>query len=475
VLIPHPFALRWFHAAVSPRAPAARALARSFGASGAAALALLAAGPATSASAAPPPNDSPAAAERFQPYTAENGRPTELQAVAELVEARPDAGVPRCLGATSFARTVWYVIPAEPTAHEISVEATGETSDVLDVAAFVQPPDSSAALTSQPNACSGVGAGGGAAAAEPSSGIGLRVPAGRSVIVQVGRRGPLGSADAERAVVSLDDREIESPAAPPDGDIASPATPLAGTSRNNVLPLFGATLTDEDPAQPPCPSLGSVWRKVVPATAGPRLISARGTEAATLSVFAGSVPASGLDCVNRSGRGALQLLVQGRRGQPLWIRVGTDRPAQGAVATLRVDSGAGAFVVDGGPGGFDPTPFGPGGGLPTDCDKADAQRASVAGAPFGGTVKQLGRRRTVTVPFVLRRGPVCDVLARLIGPRGRVYATARTLRIKSGPRRIRLDRTGYKLAKGSYRLQIRARSRFGEPVYVRSSVKGKLR
>jgi hypothetical protein len=69
---------------------------------------------------------------------------------------------------------------------------------------------------------------------------------------------------------------------------------------------------------------------------------------------------------------------------------------------------------------------------------------------------------------------VCDVEARLLGPRGRVYATTRAVRIKSGRRRIALRRTRYKLAKGSYKLRVTALSRLGDRVVVRSKLKGKL-
>jgi hypothetical protein len=465
-------------AAVStPRSPC-RAPARILGALTALVTrAALAAGPVSAAGAAPPPNDSPSAPGSFQPYTAENGKPSDLQAIAELAEATPDAGVPQCLGPASFARTVWYVIPAAETPHEITVEASGQTIDVLDLAVFVQPADATAPLTVQPNACSGVGAGGANAAEEPTSGISVRVPAGRSVLVQVGRRGPVGSSDDERAVVSLDGRAIvPSPASPPPGDAADFATPLANTNRDNIVSLFGATLTEEDPAQPPCPSLGSVWRKVVPSRAGPRLISAVGNEATTLTVFAGRAPRgdNALDCIDRVGRGSLQMLVQGKARQPLWIRLGTDQPPDGSTATLRVDQTPGAFVVDGGPGGFDPTPGGPGGGLPPDCAKADAARASIRGTPFRGTVKQLNKRRFLTLALVVNRGPVCDVAVSLIGPRGRAYASARTLRLKGGRQLLRLGRTT-PLAKGAYRLQVTALSRLGDHVRVRTTLRGQLK
>jgi hypothetical protein len=427
------------------------------------------------ARAAPPPNDSVTAPGTFQPFTAENGTPSELQATAELAEATADLGVPRCLGPASFARTVWYVIPAESAPHEMSVEASGETLDVVDLAAFVQPRGAPGSVATQPNACDGLGAGGAAAAEEPTSGISLRVPAGRAVLIQVGRRGTPGSAEDERAIVTLDDRALPAPPAPEPGDSANPATPLAATNVDNVLPLTGATITDEDPAEPPCPSLGSVWRKVVPAKNGPRLISANGSQAATLTVFQGASPTGDnvLDCVDRAGAGALEMLVQGKAHKPLWIRVGTDNPPDGGTASLRVEPGTGAFVVDGGPGGFDPTSFGPGGGFPPECDRADASKASASGPLFKGALKTIGNRSALTLTATIKKGPLCDLDARLVGPRGKVYAEARSIRLKGGRRRIRLVRMR-KLVRGSYRLQMTALDSLGDTVFVRCTVKASL-
>src|SRR2546423_2353245 len=210
------------------------------------------AGPAT-ATAAPPSNDAPTAPDTFQPYTAENGTPSDLQATAELAEATPDFGVPRCLGPASFARTVWYLIPASSAPHEIAVEASGRTLDVVDLAAFVQPQDAAGPVATLPNACSGVGAGGANAAEEPTSGINLRVPAGRTVLVQVGRHGPVAAPDDERVLLSLDDQAFTAPPAPPPGDAAGPAPPRAHTNHDNQVPLFEATLTEEYPSQPAFP------------------------------------------------------------------------------------------------------------------------------------------------------------------------------------------------------------------------------
>jgi hypothetical protein len=460
------------HAAVPVRRPiwpSAALAATAAALAAAAALALP-----TPASAAPPPNDSPASPASFEPFTADNGTPTQLTARAELAEATPDLGVPRCLGQSSFARTVWYLIPAAPAPHEIDVEASGETLDVVDLAAFVQPQDA-APVATQPNACDGAGAGGASAAEEPTSGISLRVPGGRAVLVQVGRRGAPGAPDNERAIVTLDDRPIDAAPPQPPGDSAGPDTPTPHTNADNLLPLFGATITEEDPAQPPCPSLGSVWRRIVPTRPGPRLITANGGEAATLTVFTGRQPTADnvLDCVDRAGGGALQMLVEARAGKPLWIRIGTDDPPAGSSATLRIDPGNGAFVVDGGPGGFDPTAFGPGGGLPAECDRADASKASLSGPRLNATVKQLGRRSVLTLGATVKKGPLCDVDARLVGPRGKVYASGRSIRLGGGRRRVRLTRTR-RLTKGSYSLQVTALDGLGNPVRVRSSVKAKL-
>jgi hypothetical protein len=435
----------------------------------------LLAGPVASATAAAPPNDAPQAAGTFEPFTAENGNPRDLQAVAEMSEATPDPGVPRCLGPSSFARTVWYVIPAVDAPQELTVEATGRTLDVIDLAAFVQPEGATAPLTSEPNACSGLGAGGSDAAEEPTSGVTLRVPARRMVLVQVGRRGAVGSAEDERVILSLDARPLTLPPRPA-GDIATPTTPRARSTAPTFVPLGGATTTEEDPAQPACPALGSVWRRIVPSRSGTRLISATGGSVTTLTAFAGKSPTgdNALDCVDRAGFGALQMRVPVRRGRTLWIRLGTDRPADSAEATLSVGPGKDAFVVDGGPGGFDPTTGGPGGGLPPECAKSRPGRARIGGTGLRGKVKQLNKRPNVTLAVNVSRSPVCDVELELVGPHGHVYAAARAVRLK-GRSVVRLPRVRA-LIRGGYRLHVTAvSSQLGDRVRVRTDLRGRLR
>jgi hypothetical protein len=435
------------------------------------------------AQAAPPPNDPPTAPAGFESFTAENGRPSDLQAVAELQEATPDQGVPRCLGPASFARTVWYAVPPADQPQEITVEASGQTLDPIDLAAFVQPANANPAtpLTTLPNVCDGAGAGGATAAAEPTSGVSLRVPAGRAVLIQVGRRGPVGSAQDEQVILSLDDRAVTAPAIAPAGDYADPSTPGVLPDSSSFVPLFGATLTQDDPAEPSCPSLGSIWRRIKPdkrKPAVPRLITVNGDDATTLAVFRNPRPTldNALDCVNRSGRGSLQMLIPAADArQQLWLSIGTDQPVEESAASLRVQPGVGAFVADGGPGGFDPTPGGPGGGFPSDCARGDAQRAGIGGAVFHGNVKRLNKRRSLSIPLTVTKGPVCDVQVELVGPRGRVYASRRALRIRSGKQFVLLTRAGgIKLVRGGYKLRVTGLSSTGDYVQVRSTLRARL-
>lgn len=437
------------------------------------------------AAAAPPSNDAATAAATFEPYTAENGTPQEQQAVAELVEATADPGVPRCLGPSSFDRTVWYRVPEAPEPREISVEAAGRTLAAIDLAAFVQPAvapppqppparrSQAAVSTSEPNACGGVGAGGSDAAEDSTSAVALHVPPNRPVLVQVGRRGARSGPEAEQVVLSLRVEPLLDFGTPA-GDRGNLAAPLAPTSRAGFVDLPGATITEEDPAQPPCPSLGTVWRRVVPGRSERRLIRASGRGVETLTVFAGKRPTGDnvLDCVNRAGPGALEMVVPTRRRRTVWIRIGTDAPPDGAEATLRILPGAGQTVVDGGPGGFDPTPGGPAGGFPAACSTADARRAKITGRAPSGRAGAYNRFRRVPLSIFVRGASVCDAELRLIGPRGRVYAKGQAIRL-TGRRVVRLPRLRT-FRSGAYRLKVTAVSRHGRRIGVRTRLRGRL-
>ena len=93
--------------------------------------ALILACPAT-ALALPPENDYPAGAAPFTPITAEDGQPRDQQAIGELAEATPEPGTLQCLGPTSFARTVWFRVPATEAPQQMTVEATGRTLAVVE-------------------------------------------------------------------------------------------------------------------------------------------------------------------------------------------------------------------------------------------------------------------------------------------------------------------------------------------------------
>lgn len=430
----------------------------------------------SAALAVPPDNDGPATPGAFAPYTAEDGSPREQQAIAELGEATADAGVPSCLGPFSFARTVWYRIPEAATPQLVSVEAWGRTLDVVDLAAFVQPASGAVqpppSQTTEPNACFGVGSGGSDAAEEPTSGLTLRVPARQPVLVQVGRRGPLASAEDERAVLSLA-LEAEPDIGRPDGDRATTA-PVARGNGTTYVDLAGATITEEDPAQPPCPSLGTVWRKIVPGRSAKKLIRAGGGAVSTLTVFSGRRPTADnvLDCVNRAGRGTLEMVVPARRRVPLWIRLGTEQAAEGAEGKLRISDGSRVTVIDGGPGGFDPTTGGPAGGFPTVCQRSRVEDARLRGPRLRATAGALNRYRRVPVSIRVSGASVCDAKIEVFGPRGRVYARGRAIRLH-GRRVVRLPRLRT-FVRGAYRVRLRGASLTGRQVTVRGRIRGRL-
>ena len=277
----------------------------------------------------------------------------------------------------------------------------------------------------------------------------------------------------ERAVLSLRVAPIAT-FTPVLGDRAEPLTPVARAKRPTPVPLANATVTADDAATPPCPSLGTVWRRFIPGNAVPRRISVSGGDASTLAVFTGDTPAGGraLDCVLRDSPGRMEMIVPARKGRTLWIRVGTD-DLLAQPATIRVEEARDQRVVDGGPGGVDPTPGGPGGGLPAACDTPRIERARITGPRLSGPPGRYNVRR---VPIVvnLRGARVCDAELRLYGPRGFLYAKATMRQLKEGKRTVRLGRRrGFE--RGRYRLEVTGLDRLGERVKVRGNVQGRLR
>lgn len=419
---------------------------------------VLAGAAAPSASAAPPPNDSPAAAGAFEPYTARFGAPADLQAVAEPAEATPDLGVTPCLGSSSFARTVWYRIAASAGARQLTVEASGRTLAPIDLAAFVQPAVVKAPLTRIANACAGEGAGGAAAAEDSVTAVSLRVPRGRSVLVQVGRRGPVGPPEDEQIVLALTETSTEPTT--PKGDRASRATPAVPRSGTAIVGLSGATTTEEDPAIPRCPSQATVWRRVRPAAAGRFRVTATGTHAGSLTVFRGARPTRKgfVDCVDREGRGPLMVPVRARKRELLWVRVGTDRPPVGARGRIAVGAGRRGDVADGG------------------ACLASTRRPRISGALSAGSPLARLRNRTRYVGVLVRssRAPACGVTLEIVGANGLVYASGRVAAVLPSPRVVYLRRTR-RLVPGRYRVRAEVAGLAGVRTPAPSTVSFRLR
>jgi hypothetical protein len=398
---------------------------------------LLFAALAPAATAAPPPNDTPAGAAPFEIYTASNGVPTERTATAELAEATPDPGVLPCLGSGSFQRTVWYRIPATQTPRELTIEASGRTLAVADLAAFVQAGPGQT-VTKLPNVCAGAGVGGGDSAGDATAGMTLRVDAFRDVLIQVGRRGPVGTPDDERVSLSL--AETALPVGDePDGDRASGAAPSIPRGGVTTVALGGATTSQEDPFVARCPAAASVWRRVRPPSSGRWTFSADGDDAGTLSVFTSAhpTPQSAVGCVDRQGPGPLVLPVPAKKRRLLWVRIGTDRPVAGSVAQLRFRHAIRGDRLDGGAC------------LPS------VVRPSVGGSLIGTrSVKRAGKGRTLFLRLRVKHGPLCAARLTLRGPKGATYARG-IAGVVRGTQTVGLQRIR-KLKRGRYRLKVDA-------------------
>ncbi|WP_354701162.1 hypothetical protein DSM112329_01469 [Paraconexibacter sp. AEG42_29] len=407
------------------------------------------------AGAAAPANDAPAGAIPFATFTAENGVPTEQQAEADLAEATPDAGVPRCLGSGSFARTVWFTVPAADVPRRVRVEALSpslETAETPDVAAFVQPMAAAGPLTAEPQACDGAGKAGGAgggragtaAGPDPGAGVELRVPAGRVVLVQIGRR---TGQRATRVVASLRLTNLPSDRAPR-GDVAKGA-PVLRSGTSALVALGGATLTQEDPAQPACPASGTVWRRFSVPDAGRIRVAARGAAVSTLTLFRGSRPTgtNAVACANRGSASApsrpvveaaqlVALTTTVARPGTVWLRVGTDAPGAGERARVAVA------------GVCDPAPFA--------TSTAARRRPSVRVTSSGAAAAVSGGRRP-RVKVRVSGGCLRGVRVTLTRAGGGTVATGTVARVHPGTRTLTLRRGGpgsRGAAAGRYRLRV---------------------
>jgi hypothetical protein len=291
--------------------------------------------------AAPPAYDAPGGAIPFSAVTAENEpHPTDREAVLDLSEATADAGVPRCLGATSFARTGWaWVAPeARPrvvrvSATPVSTNAGNVTTAVPDLALFVQPVGGTpqTAQAADPQLCDGREVFGDTGRGDVSPDVTAILPAGRPALVQVGRR----EGDALGSVVaSLTSTPVDALPAPAGDDPEGSPTVTSGSLTD--VPLAGATLGHGDPAQPACQAPATVWRRLRVPGPGSWNVTADGA-ARTLTAFGDPLTGdSAQSCADAGDGGALGLTVRANGPGTVWLRLGVDRPLAGATSRLTV-------------------------------------------------------------------------------------------------------------------------------------------
>ena len=351
---------------------------------------------------AAPFNDAPAGALQFERYSAANGRPRDRQATAELVDATADPGVPRCLGAASFARTAWYWIAA-------GGDAAGHRRRGLRPHARRRRPRRVRAARrgdrpgdrGRPTRARAPGRAARTRRRSPPRAIALRVPAGRDVL-RAGRPPRRPGPGGRRARAALARRAQAAGRAPAARRRRAPGHAHRGAPRRaTYLALRAATITEEDPALPTCPSLGTVWRRhrarqLRPAArhrqrgvgehAG-RLPRPAARPPPTRSTASTARATARCRCASACKRAASRCGSASARAAP---------PA--ARARCCGSPTAPAPGVDGGPGGFDPDArAGPGGGLP-DGVRPGRRRARPRSAGRGSAaVRRRARRRSAVV------------------------------------------------------------------------------
>ena len=243
---------------------------------------------------------------------------------------RPTPASPSASGPTRWPARPGSSCPARPNSREVTIEAVGP-HDRPDRPRRVRPgrrarPRRPPSPTSAPAAaCS--------ATTRPRTRrprCASAIPAFHRVLVQVGRRGRRGSADDERALLTLEEIALAPLEAPP-GDRASTATPRIGRRRRvDRLPRRRDDVARGSRPSRRAPRSAGVWRRVTPAARRPPHVHrARRSAWASSASSPGRSPEASqlLGCVDRDGPGALVLPVRARTRAPLWVRLGTDRPS----------------------------------------------------------------------------------------------------------------------------------------------------
>ena len=281
---------------------------------------------------------------------------------------------------------------------------------------------------------------------EPAPRSPLRVPPNHPVLVQVGRRGAAGTPDDERALLSLRRR------ADPDVHAAVAGRPRRRRSRRSArakrptqVPLASATITGEDPATPPCPSLGTVWRRLIPGNSGRGAISVSGarrdharrlrrrrcpTRGRTRSTASTATAAARCEMIVRVRKG--QPTVDPRRHATTCRRAPRD-PARRARRRRSASSTAA-------PAASTRRPAAPAAGCPAACDRPTSSSARIAGPaalrprPAATTAPCACRSRITRPRRVASAMPSCGSTARAASSTpGRVAP-----QLKEGERTVRL-------------------------------------
>lgn len=421
------------------------------------------------------PNDGPAAALPLLPATAENGPITETQRTLTFDGATPDAGAPRCLGPASFERTAWVVVEAANEPRRLSLEAAVKDNDsgTPDLAAYVQPGRTGTDVR-EPQACSGRETAGDAARGDLGASAVLVVPAGSSVLVQVGWR----AGDAAVPVVASAASTALAARPAPAGQ-AFAGAPFAARGAGLLVALAGATTTALDPAQPRCASQAGVWRRVRIARKGVYAAATSGDAAGTLTVYR-TTPSgdTAVACADDGTTPALTSVFRATRTGTYWLRVGTDAPESasaraglaivGPYATAKAGRAAAPSAFDRAARALDPNARCTDARTPRPALDATVARAlkrggrTVRGATDGAAcVNGRSTLARITVAVARVRG------ARCAWRTGRTFGTPRSCATPSGARRARGTGTWRAtlpaaLPKGDrYRVVVRARTRKG--------------
>ena len=394
--------------------------------------------------AAPPPNDFPAGAGVFAPYSGAERRPDPAGGAGRAGRGDGRRGRPALPGRRLLRAHGLVPRPRvgrrrlDDRRGESGGRPTRSTSPPSCSRRVAAPPpprppppprDAQSSNRASPTSATAIGAGAGGDAADR---VVRRLPArpGRLSGPDPGRPPRRRSAPPTTSARCVDARGHRRRRCAGPRAATSPRSATRGSARARTsLDLAGATITGEDPAQPPCPSLGTVWRKLIPGSSGLRVISVSGLAAATPDRLRRPPPERRQRARLRHPRARRQARRWSspvKRNRPLWVRVGTDRFVGDEAAPIRVRDGAQRHDRQRRLGRLRPDARRPGGGFPRACDtrRRRATRASAA-ARLTGRAGAYNRFMRIPLARPRDRPPICDATLRLV--------RARRPRLRPGP------------------------------------------